>query len=422
MQPGSLSQLFVTGISHRTAPVELRELLAPAAGEIPLRLRELQAAGLHEALLLSTCNRVEIYGLGDPALARAALAARLQLDPGSAPLYEHHGEKAAEHLLRVASGLESLITGEPQILGQVKDCYAAARETGSAGEILDPLLQKIFAAAKVVRTQSGIGENPVSVASAAVLLIRRVFETLTGKTALVLGAGEMAELLARHLQSAGVIDFLFVNRTVERAEALQKEFGGRAYALTDLPYALAKADVVVASTGAPTVLVDAALAKTILKKRRPRPLFFIDIAVPRDIDPAIRELDGAYLYDIDDLGSLADAGREERRRRAALAGEIAALQSREIAAWFAAQEIGGAIGEVKAWADALTRDELARLFAQHGVPAEAQAEVEAFAKRLTAKLLHAPITEAKRIAATGEPAARDEGLGILYRFFGGRKP
>ncbi len=422
MPNSGIPSLFAIGLSHRTAPVELREKLAPLAGETALRLAQLQEAGYPEALLLATCNRVEIYGAGDPAAARALLAARLGLNEQSAPLYELRGEAALEHLVRVACGLESLITGEPQILGQVKDACESARAAGSAGPLLEPLCQRAIAAAKAVRTQSGIGENPVSVASAAAALTSRVFESLQGKTVLVLGAGEMAELVAVHLHGAGAQEFLFVNRTLDRAEALQARFGGRVFLLEDLPYALERADVVVASTGAPQTLVSAAMAKTALKRRRPRPIFFIDIAVPRDVDPRVRELDGAYLYDIDDLSEMADSGREERRRRAVRAGEMAALHAREIAAWFAGQALGGAIGEVRAWAEALTQDELARLFAGGKVPPHLQPEIADFSRRLINKLLHTPITEAKR-AATGDTTdAREEGLGILYRFFGGRKP
>ena len=419
--PG-LSSLFAIGLSHRTAPVELREKLAPLAGETGLRLAQLRDVGYDEALLLATCNRVEIYATGDPAAARALLAARLDLNEQTAPLYELRGEAALEHLIKVASGLDSLITGEPQILGQVKDACENARLAGSAGPLLEPLCQRAVAAAKAVRTQSGIGENPVSVASAAAALASRVFESLHGKTVLVLGAGEMAELVAVHLQSAGAKEFLFVNRSLDRAESLQARFGGRAFLLNDLPFALERADVVVASTGAPQTLVSAAMAKAALKRRRLRPIFFIDIAVPRDVDPRVRELDGAYLYDIDDLSDLADSGREERRRRAERAGELAALHTREIAGWFAGQAMGGAISEVRAWAEALTHDELSRLFAGGKVPAELQPEIAEFSRRLINKLLHTPVTEAKRAAASENVDAREEGLGILYRFFGGRKP
>src|SRR5690606_36132933 len=302
-------QPWVVGVSHETADVSLREAASLDAALIPSALAELDAAGAEEAVIVSTCNRTELYlvtGDGRDAreVAREFFARRAKAGRETAllsALYAHEGEEAARHLFAVAAGLRSLVLGEDQILGQVKEAYSLAAACGAAGPILSHLFQRAIHVGKRVRTETGLGRGAVSVSYAAVELARKIFGDLSGKRILLLGAGEMAELALKNLADHGSLRIWVANRTREHGEALARAFGGEAVAMEELEERLAAADIVLASTGAREPVLTRAMVQRAVRRRRGRPLFVIDIAVPRDVDPDVHALDGVFLYNIDDL-------------------------------------------------------------------------------------------------------------------------
>lgn len=321
-------KILLVGVNHRTAPLEVRERLAFADAEIPEALRQLvDGTTITEGFILSTCNRVELLAIA-PTSERAALeriCAFLEAHRGlsrveyETALYRHMDREAVRHLFRVTAGLDSMVLGEPQIFGQVKQAYARAVEAGTVGKILHLLLPRAFSVAKRVRTETAIGTAPVSVSSVAVELARKIFEDLTGKTVLLIGAGKMAELAVRHLVSSGVRHVLICNRTRERAEHLAAHFSAEVLPLEALATNLARADIVISSAGGTEWILRREHILTALSARRNRPLFLIDISVPRTIEPSIGELENVFLYDIDDLDQIAHAHRERRRAEAARA-------------------------------------------------------------------------------------------------------
>ncbi|RLL51589.1 glutamyl-tRNA reductase [Mariprofundus sp. EBB-1] len=312
------------GLNHKTAPVELRERLAVAETDIADILNQrIQHPAIREAALLSTCNRVEMTVVThDPDAAIAAVhewfsaTAKMEIEEVREHLYSHTTDAAIRHLFSVASGLDSLVLGEPQILGQVKTSYEHALTAGTAGHVLHRLYQSTFAAAKRARSETGIGKQSVNISSCAVELARHIFGDLTGKTVLLMGAGEMAELAARHLRGNGCTDILVANRTLARAQNLALEFEGHALTMEQLPEYLDAADIVLSSTGASTFVLLPDAVKAAMKKRKGKPMFLVDIAVPRDIDPRISDIDGAYLYDIDDLQQVVQGNMENRQHEA----------------------------------------------------------------------------------------------------------
>lgn len=324
--------LFAFGINHKTAPVELRERVSVGADALSPALAELLAMpGVDEAVIVSTCNRTEIYCalVGDaaaelenwlidrPATAGENLAGRL---------YRLHDDEVVHHLLRVAGGLDSMVLGEPQILGQIKQAYDAARAAGAVGPLLHRLFQHAFSVAKSIRSDTAIGENPVSAAFAAIMLARQIFADFDKLTALLIGAGEMIELTARHLKEQGVGRMVIANRSVSRAQVLADAFQGYAIDLAALPAHFDEADIVVIATASTGPVLDRALVERSLGRRRRRPVFMIDLAVPRNIEPAVGEIEDIYLYTIDDLGRVVDAGLKSRQAAAVDAEEIIAAQ------------------------------------------------------------------------------------------------
>ncbi|MBI2957077.1 MAG: glutamyl-tRNA reductase, partial [Acidobacteria bacterium] len=323
-------ELSLVGLSHHTAPVEVRERLHVPESELPAALRDLrEQPGVAEALLLSTCNRVEallrVEGATD---ARALVTDFLARSRGLAAevfarhLYHHRQRDAIRHLFRVASSLDAMVVGEPQVLGQVKAAYVAARTAGTIGSVLDEVLTHAFAVAKKVRTETGVAAAAVSVSYAAVELARKIFGSLEGKTVFVIGAGKMSELAARHLRRSGAQTIFVSNRTYGRAQELAAQLGGRAIHFDDLLKYAGQADIIISSTGAPHHIIRRQHGVEFLAQRKNRPMFFIDIAVPRDIDPALNELDNIFVYDIDDLEEVVEATRRERQREAVRAEEI----------------------------------------------------------------------------------------------------
>lgn len=394
--------LITLGINHQTAPVDIRERLAFDAGQVPGALAELRALpGVHEAVLLSTCNRTELYCAGDADAATVVadwlIAHRAPGDEGLRQrLYSLGEDAAASHLMRVACGLDSMVLGEPQILGQLKQAYGVAHEAGSVGAELHRLFQHTFGVAKLVRTDTGIGTNAVSVASAAVSLARQIFGDLSTRTALLVGAGETIELAARHLSAHGMTRLVIANRTVTRAETLAHELGAYAIGLHDLGRHLGEADVVICSTASPEPLLTKAQVAAALAPRKHRPMFIVDLAVPRDVEAGVAELADVYLYAIDDLESVI---ADNRRARAAAAEDAERIVAREVARFRQerqARDAAPVIQAIREHADA----EAARVIEQArrelaaGKPAD---EVVArVAELLAHKLVHAPSAALRR--------------------------
>jgi glutamyl-tRNA reductase len=406
-------KILLTGLNHKTAPVELRERLAIAPDRLAEETRSLLShPGVREGLILSTCNRVELlvcYEGGDPSLPEY-LNRQYAVDPASLQphLYEHHEQDAVRHLFRVASSLDSMVVGEPQILGQVKESYAAARSVGAVGGNLERLLQGAFSAAKKVRTETQIGSSAVSIASVAVDLARKIFGSLQGKRVLLVGAGKMSELAARHLMQQGAKSLLIANRTHERALRLAQKFEGHVIRFEDLHARADEADILITSTGSPEFLFRTPHAQQFLHRRRNRPMIFIDIAVPRDVDPEINRLEGIFLYDIDDLQSVAtsnlsDRSREAQHAEAILEEELTRYQQR-----LQALDVVPTLVDLQSYAEAMRQAELRRAHARlQALTPEQQAAVEAVTRGLVNKFLHHPLNALKTAAREGDVAAID---------------
>lgn len=327
--------LFVIGLNHRSAPVEVRERLALASA----RLGELRAAApLDEAVILSTCNRVEVYALAGNAAAATAAVRRFLND--DTHLYEHRDRDCIRHLLEVASGLDSMVLGETEILGQVKSAYQAAHAAGATGAALNRLFQKALSAAKHIRTATAITRGSTSVGSVAVDLAEKIFGKLAGCTVMVIGTGEMSEATARALHSRGAGHLLVCSRTHERAEALAGQLDGRAISYESWPVEFPAVDIVISATAAPHPIVTLEKLTPLMKQRRQRPLFLIDIAVPRDIERTCGDFENVYLYDIDDLQQIAQQNLAARQREIAACRALIAEHEARFAAWFE-QRIGG---------------------------------------------------------------------------------
>src|SRR5277367_2253937 len=392
----------ILGINHKTAPVALREKVAFSEDRLGAALLTLrQELGVAEALILSTCNRTEVYWSG--TASGSQLSQWLERHHGNdldlaASLYVHQESRAVEHAFSVASGLDSMVLGEAQILGQLKDAYRVAQENGSTGPVLNKLFQAAFSAAKRVRTETRIGANAVSLASATVSLARRVYEDLSVHNALLVGAGEMNALTARHFMSAGIKRLVIANRTLEKAQALAAELNAHAVALTDLDKELADADIVISCTASPEPLIAKRAVEAAIRARRRRPIFMVDMAVPRDIDPKVAELEDVYLFSIDDLQQLVD---ENIQQREVAAGGARLLITEEVARFLAesrAQDAGPAIRALRQQADGIRQQtvEQARRMLQAGKSTDEV--IDYLANTLTNRLLHAP-TQALRQAA-----------------------
>ncbi len=413
--------LLLVGTSHHHAPVEVRERLAfggEAAGALAARL----AAGDGEAVALATCNRVCLYLAHDDATeARARATAELQALsdlPAAAlesALYVKFGADAALHLFRVAAGLDSMVPGETQILGQVRSAFEMADRQGAAGPVLHRLFRQALHAGKRVRHETGIAENPASVSSAAAELAARVFDDLGSRTILLVGAGKMAELAAANLLSRGVGRLVVANRSLERAQPLAERFGGRAVGLDTLEEQLAAADVVIASTGARELVLTAGQVERALRRRRGTPVFFIDIAVPRDLDPAINDLDGCYLYDIDDLERVVEESVAGRREEAARAEAIVDEEAQAFDAWQRSLDVVPAIAGLRRRAEEIRAAELARARARlAGLSPRELTAVESLTAQIVNKLLHVPTVRLKEAAAAPDGAARADALRYLF--------
>jgi len=400
--------LIAIGLNHLTAPLAYRERVAFAPEDTGAALAQLTAQpGVREAAILSTCNRTELYCTvesGNEGVPAAWLQHHHQLTGERLDefLYRHSDADAVRHLFRVATGLESMVLGEPQILGQVKDAYALARDAQTLRAPLDRLFQNTFAVAKRVRSDTRIGANPVSVAFTAVRLAERLFANLGDACVLLIGAGETIELAARHLTEAKARRLIVANRTLENAQALAGRFGGYAISLADLPKHIAEADIVIASTASREPILDRdTVARAILERKR-KPMFLVDIAVPRDIDPAVAEIEDVYLYTIDDLRQVIDENLRGRREAARDAEAMIELSVEHFMGWWRALDLHNPISDLRRHAEA-SRDEV--LAKAQGLLARGKSpdEVLAFlANTLTNKLLHAPSANLRAAALRGD--------------------
>ncbi len=415
-------KLWLVGLSHHSAPVELRERLAFEDGAAAGASRKvLGLSGLEECALVSTCNRVELVACGNAAKVDAAvvcdfLAAERGVAVGElrSHLYVHEDRSAVQHFFRVASSLDSMVVGEPQILGQLKRSYETAVEAGTAGTILHRVFHKSFSVAKRVRSETGIGGRNVSVSSVAVDLATQIFESLGEKTALVIGAGKMAELTARHFRARGIGGLMFANRTFDRAVELAREFHGTPVPFDDLARYLPLADVVIGSTATSEVLLTDEAVREALRERGYRPMFLIDLGVPRNFEPRINDLRNVYLYDVDDLEGVIVENRDERQREALRAEEIVRGEVESFWRWFQNLEVVPTIVGLRGKAESICRRELERtLGSLHQLGDEERKSIEAMAQAIVNKILHEPISRLKRV---DDPKARD--VLVARRLFG----
>lgn len=390
--------ILLLGVNHKNTPLEVREKLALNSGyEEPL-----QALGgigdLKEYFLLSTCNRVEILvSAKDGELVEKKLAGFLFGDALSPDQYEkylycHRDDEAIHHLFMVAASLDSMIVGESQILGQLKEAYRWAADKKCTGPILNKLLHKAFSVAKRVRSETRIGSSAVSISYAAIELAKKIFGTLDNKKVLLIGAGEMAELAAEHLVGNGAKDVIVANRTLERALDLAKRFNGSAVGLDEVSEQLEKVDIIVSSTGAPGVILHKADVKPLMRNRRNKPLFFIDIAVPRDLDPALNDLDNVYLYDIDDLNNVVELNKAERDKEAVKASRIVDEEALKFQDWQAGLAITPTIAALREKGNRISRMELERTLPRlKNLSDKERKSVEKMAGAIVSKLLHDPV-------------------------------
>lgn len=417
--------LYALGINHTTAAIEVRERLAFAPDEVSGVLRGALSANVaDEIALLSTCNRTEVY-CSSPLASEQLLTWLASLKSVDVELlvdafYCHRDQAAARHMMTVASGLDSLVLGEPQILGQMKDCYAEAERCSALGSRLHGAFQQVFSVAKRVRSETAIGENPVSVAYAAVSLAQQIFSDLRKDTAMLVGAGETIELVARHLNEQGIKQILVANRTMERARALADEIGGEALLLTQIPDHLARADIVISSTASPLPLIGKGMVEQALKVRKHKPMFFVDIAVPRDIEAQVAELNDVFLYTVDDLKEVIDEGMRSREQAAKLAEEIIDDGVRK---YEGDRKALGAVNVIRQFREQIV--EIADLEldkARRNLRAGQDAEqvLERFSHALTNKFLHDPTT-AMKAAGKANDLTLLANIKKLFSLSGGEK-
>ena len=391
-------RLSVVGISHHVAPVELRERVA-----LPLDRAALLARGLGDAVCLSTCNRTEVYLAGDDELPALTSLEQLAGESLNSVAYRMHDEAAAVHLFRVSAGLDSLVPGESEILGQVRAAYDAARP----GPFLDRVFRQALALGKRVRAETAIGESPASVPSAAAALAQQVFGDLTGRRVLLVGAGRIGELAAGSLSARGASIAYVANRSHEASAQLAERFGGEAISLDEVPGKLGDVDIVLAATGSPAALIGAGDVPS----RHKRPLFFIDTAVPRDVDPAVGDLDGCYLYDIDDLEAVVAETLAGRRVEAEHAERLVALEAERFKEWRATLDVVPAIASLRARAEEIRVTELAKL---GELPDDERRTLEAVTAQILNKLLHLPTVRMKEAAAASDGSKYAEAVRHLF--------
>lgn len=400
--------LFAVGINHKTAPVDVREKVAFEPSRVPDALRDLrQQTRVSEAAILSTCNRTEVVCCAENPDSAAIIDwfrhyHKLKPEDVEPYVYIHPEQFAVQHLMRVASGLDSLVLGEPQILGQLKDAYATAKNAGTVGVLLNRLFQHTFSVAKQVRTDTAIGASPVSVAFAAVNLAKQIFGDFATHTAMMIGAGETIELAARHLHENGIGRLIIANRTVERAHALAAEFNGYAIALAEIPEHLAEVDIVISSTASTLPILGKGAVESAIKARKHKPMLMVDIAVPRDIEPEVAGLEDVYLYTVDDLREIIDENIRSRQEAAQQAEEIIDTQVAHFMQWLQSLNAVSTIKAYRRWAEQ-TRDaevETALRALARGVAPDVV--ISDMARLITNKLIHIPTTRLRLAALEGQ--------------------
>ena len=415
-------RLFAIGLSHRTAPIELRERVDFAREGLEAALARLAARNVvREMAVLSTCNRAEVYAAADTDSAVDRVMQFFAEYHGVSPaalqahLYVHRGADAARHLFRVAAGLDSLVVGEPQILGQVKAAYTVASEQHYTGTVLNRLFHLAFAAGKRVRSETGLGEGAVSISYAAISLAKKIFGDLSRLQVLVLGSGEMGKLTGMHLRAQGVRGITIASRTRSTAERLAQQLGAVACDWADTDSALAQADIVVTATGAPSAILSKADIERVMRTRRERPLFIIDIAVPRDVDPAAGSLEQVFLYNVDDLQGIVESNLSRRTSELSRADAIVSSEAAKFAAWLQSREIIPTVVALRDRFEAIRRGELNRL--QHklsGLPPEAQAQVDHITRLIVEKLLLTPTEQLKAVSDDSLAATYSDALNRLF--------
>ncbi len=409
-------EILIVGLSHKTAPLDIRETVSFSEKNMDEGVRALvECPSVSEGLIVSTCNRVEVYSATPKKKVEEAMdeiirfladfhnVSREKLDPH---IYTMTGQESVGHIFRVASSLDSMVVGEPQILGQVKEAFGCAANAQATGNILNRLLHKAFSVAKRVRSETRIATSAVSISFAAVELAKKIFGELSGKTVMLIGAGEMAELAARHLLNNGIEHIIVANRTYENAVKLAEDFKGSAVPFEELAQQMELADIIISSTGAPGIIIEKSMVKEVIKKRRNRPMFFIDIAVPRDIDPGINQLENVYAYDIDDLEGVVEANIKTRSKEAAKAEEIVVAEVQQFTDWMRSRESFPTIVALREWAEELRRTELVKTMKKMDNLSEVDRKrIEAMTEAMLNKILHRPISRMKKAAHQGDEGA-----------------
>ena len=417
-------KLALIGLSHKTASIDLRERFAHQTRDPESILNTLRKLELiEEACVVSTCNRVEFYvsGRGEPSAISRSLLSYMHSFSGLAPedlephLYRHEGAEAIRHLFRVASSLDSMVLGEPQILGQVKDAYKHAVDHDAAGPLVRRVFEKAFSVAKRVRTETGVAENAVSMSFAAVELGREIFDTLDGREVLLVGAGKMATLAAKHLVASGVSSVRVASRSLATAQRLADEIGAQASSMGDVPMLMQSADIVICSTAAPHFVIDKPMMSKVVPKRRYRPILFVDIAVPRDVDPKVAELDNVFVYDVDDLEAVLENNRENRAQEAAAAEQLVESELDRYVRWRRSQQVVPVIKALRTQASRIASEEAQRTITGLKVADKKTTQsVKAMSNAIVNKLLHPVLTRLKSEGADGDPQVLIESLVTLF--------
>jgi len=405
------------GLNHKTAPLDVREQFALATGQDDRLLRRLlDLPAIHEAAVLSTCNRTEIYcDTHDPTELIPWLAEEQHLTPAAINpyIYMHHDHQGVKHTLRVASGLDSMMLGEPQILGQMKQAYLAASEAGAIGSNLRHVFQYVFSASKRIRTRSGIGQNPVSIAFAAAQLVGQLFTDYQNLTVFLIGSGETSSLVAKYLHQQGVQQFMVANRTDDKAQQLAAKYAGKTVSIVDIPHYLSQADVVISATTCPLPFISKHMVEQALIQRQHTPMFLLDLAVPRDIEPEVSDLEGAHLYNIDDLQNLTEKGMSERRAAALDAEQLIDLELDNYIRLHRSLRAKDIIRDYRTYMQDLAQLELQRAV-QKLSTGQCQYDVlTEFSQRLVNKLTHTPTVGLRKAAVDN----RNELLELAHYLF-----
>ncbi len=414
-------EILVIGVNHKTAPVEVRERLALNQMENPPIKLFWELPSVREVVFLSTCNRVEVIaGVKDYSSAKDEIVdiwtkvAQVPTENFLKSTYIYKGKEAIRHVFRVASSLDSMVVGEPQILGQLKSAYRTAHELGCSGQILNKLMHKAFSVAKKIRTETRIASQAVSISYAAVELAKKIFGDLSGKSAMLIGAGEMAELAAQHLITNGISELKVANRTLERAIELSKTLGGEAISLAEVEDALIEVDIVISSTGAPGFVVKKEQIQKIMRPRRHRLLFFIDIAVPRDVDPEINDIENCYVFDIDELKEVVEENKAERQKEAVKAERIIDSEIIKFKSWLSSLDIVPVIRGLQEKAESIRKKELTKTLKNlKNLDEKELKAIEKLTQSLVSKILHDPIIFLKK----GNSENKEEALVMISKIF-----